>query len=229
MKATYKNNQGLRLIRWSETLTPARLTRLKSLAPTLACLALVVLMSLSLTWQALQLLRDLRSPVSAPTLLESRQGSSSAGQVPVHELFGAAPVANIPTPETNLQLTLEASFVHPDSRRSAAIIRDQNNKAQRYVIDQEIASGVTLLEVHADHVVLGRGLARESLYYPTKRPSGISSYQSASVYEQADVTPDLEQLQDENYQLLRERMESLRQEMSAAGITETSTETESSP
>ncbi|MCJ8168781.1 type II secretion system protein N [Atopomonas sediminilitoris] len=211
-------------------MTSDHLARLKQHAPTLVAITLVVLLSLSLTWQAIALMKTLRAPVSAPQLSSASHDNDQPASVELSELFGDAPVIASSAPETNLQLTLEASFVHPDSSRSAAIIRDQQRKAQRYVIDSEISAGVRLLEVHPDHVVLGRGAARESLYYPASRlRSSADAMPAGSVYEQAEVVNDLEQLQDENYQLLRERMESLRQEMSAAGISSDNSPSETEP
>ncbi len=185
-------------------------------APTLAGLVLVTAMSVSLAWQSADWLRLLRVPVVA--------SSNSANELPltaqntnIGQLFGTSSIASdAPAPSTNLRLTLLGSFVHADPQRSSAIIRSEGSPAQRYSIDSEISSGVSLHSVAADRVELMRNGRRESLSFPHVS-STASSQQSSSQQSMADPLDQLSELESADLSQLRERMDALRQQMQDSG------------
>jgi general secretion pathway protein C len=185
-------------------------------APTLAGLVLVTAMSVSLAWQSADWLRLLRVPMVA--------SSNSANELPltaqntnIGQLFDTSSIASdASAPSTNLRLTLLGSFVHADPRRSSAIIRSEAGPAQRYSIDSEISSGVSLHSVAADRVELMRNGRRESLSFP-HFSSTASSQQSSSQQSMADPLDQLSELESADLSQLRERMDALRQQMQDSG------------
>lgn len=179
----------------------------------------VCAMSLSLSWQTLDLVRLLRSPAPAPT-----EFSASAQQQPIvveslQGLFGT-PLqqrGDQQAPATTLQLTLLGSFVSPDSQRSTAIVLVAGGKPKRLAIGDEISDGVRLQAVHQDHVVLSRNGRDESLRFPRQRNVAPVQQQSAPDELLPPTAEQLEQLQGEDVQLLQQRMELLRQQMEGDG------------
>lgn len=185
-------------------------------ATTLAGLTVILAMSLSLAWQTTDWLRLLRTPVTSSSPVPSAPAAASADPQ-ISQLFGnGAAASTAAAPATSLRLTLLGSFVHADPKRSSAIIRSEGNAAQRFTIDSEVASGVRLHAVAADHVELLRNGHRESLSFPlSQSQDGASSYSSS-------VSPDaaleqLSEMEDDNLVQLRERMDALRQQMETAG------------
>jgi len=169
-------------------------------------------MSVSLAWQTAHWLRLLREPVTV-TGSEGSRPHSRALDPQLGQLFGASQAGgDAPAPATSLRLTLLGSFVHADPARSSAIIRSEGSSARRYLIDEEISSGVRLQAVAADHVQLLRNGRRESLSFP----QASSDSHFAATYAQ-DNLQQLRDLEDDNMTQLRERMEALRQQMQASG------------
>lgn len=179
----------------------------------------VCAMSLSLSWQTLDLVHLLRSPAPAPA-----ESSASAQRHPIameslQGLFGT-PLqhrGDQQAPATTMQLTLLGSFVSPDSQRSTAIVMIAGGKPKRLSIGDEISDGVRLQAVHQDHVVLSRNGRDESLRFARQRgPAAMQQYNGPE--ELPPPTADqLEQLQGEDVQLLQQRMELLRQQMDDDG------------
>ncbi|WP_442964708.1 type II secretion system protein N [Pseudomonas sp. GOM7] len=191
--------------------------RLKDRAPTLIGASLLIIMSLALAWQSADLLRLVRGPLPTASSA-SNSAPTPTTSAPIAQLFGTAqrPESG-PPPATNLQLTLLGSFVHSDPQRSSALIQRQGQPAQLYRLGSEVDNGVRLDAVYADHVELLRNGRRESLGFP--RPSS-SSY---SVPAMPDATTDstldqLEQLQQDNSEELRQRMQALREQMEAGAV-----------
>jgi general secretion pathway protein C len=186
--------------------------RLRQHAPALLAIALILAMSVSLAWQTAHWLRLLREPVTV-TRSEGNRPHSRALDPQLGQLFGASQANEAaPAPATSLRLTLLGSFVHADPARSSAIIRSEGSSARRYLIDEEISSGVRLHAVAADHVQLLRNGRRESLSFP--HASKDASF--AATHAQ-DNLQQLRDLEDDNMTQLRERMEALRQQMQASG------------
>ncbi|MVW77274.1 type II secretion system protein N [Pseudomonas xionganensis] len=198
--------------------------RLRQHAPTLLGFALILAMSISLAWQTADWLRLLREPVTV-TSSEGSRPHSRALDPQLGQLFGASQASgDAPAPATSLRLTLLGSFVHADPHRSSAIIRSEGSSARRYLIDEEISSGVRLHAVAADHVQLLRNGRRESLSFP--QAAGDSRF---SAPEQQDNLEQLRALEDDNMTQLRERMEALREQMQVSGALPNDNEPEAQP
>lgn len=180
-------------------------------AITLAGLALVTAMSVSLAWQSANWLRLLRAPLAAHN--SSADTAAVTTQSPeISQLFGGSAARNGPAPSTTLNLTLLGSFVHADPKRSSAIIRSEGSPAQRYSVDSEISSGVRLHSVAANRVELIRNGRRENLAFALNSlPAGTLKYSAP----QAAVDPveQLSEMQADDLSQLRERMDALRQQM----------------
>lgn len=184
-------------------------------AITLAAIAVVLAMSISLAWQSAEWLRLLRTPPATSELNPSAP-NAPASHPQLGQLFGHSQPDNADAPATNLRLTLLGSFVHADPKRSSAIIRSEGSPAQRYSVDSEISSGVRLHAVSADRVELLRNGRRESLSFPLSQPQD-----SANSYSRSDSAEDsleqLSEMENDNLAQLRERMDALRQQMEASG------------
>lgn len=190
------------------------------------CLLMVAGMSLSLSWQIVDLRRLLHSPAPVTDSPPSTNPNRPLAVEPLQGLFGTPVQHNSdqPAPPTNLQLTLLGSFVNPDSKRSTAIILVAGGKPRRLAVGDEINSGVRLQAVHQDHVVLSRNGREESLHFPRLRTATATatpySQQYDPQYDPAEPTAEqLEQLQSEDVLQLQERMEVLRQQMEGDGTT----------
>lgn len=181
-------------------------------APSLLAVLIIVLMSASLAWQSLGWQRLLQAP--AATLSSQSQPTTSPEPVSLLPLFGsAAALESAAAPNTNLRLTLLGSFVHADPARSSAIIALEGSKAKRYLIGSQLSDGVQLHAVYRDRVELKRNGRLETLAF--KLRAKLASSQS-----QLEPTPDnnleqLQQLEEESGNQLRERMQALQQQMQA--------------
>lgn len=190
------------------------------------CLLVVAGMSLSLSWQIVDLRRLLHSPAPVSDSAPATNQNRPLAVEPLQGLFGTPVQQNgdQPAPPTNLQLTLLGSFVNPDSKRSTAIILVAGGKPRRLTVGDEINSGVRLHAVHQDHVVLSRNGREESLHFPRLRTATTTaatySEQYDPQYDPAEPTAEqLEHLQSEDVQQLQQRMEVLRQQMEGDGTT----------
>lgn len=72
---------------------------------------------------------------------------------------------------TSLDLTLYGLRMNEASGGGSAIIAGSDGVQRSYSVGEEVASGVTLVEVHFDHVVLERGGLRESLFIDQSVPA----------------------------------------------------------
>ncbi len=193
--------------------------------PTLAAVAVILAMSISLAWQTADWLRLVRTPVTVAAAPAAAQSAPEASQG-LERLFGSAALSNdAPAPATHLRMTLLGSFVHSDPERSSAIIRSENGETQRYLVGSEIAGGVRLDRVYAGHVELLRNGRRESLAFAQAKhaASGSGADEGASALQQYEA------LESGNLEELRERMEALRQQMEVSGTYAPDTESTEQP
>ncbi|AYC33518.1 general secretion pathway protein GspN [Pseudomonas cavernae] len=192
-------------------------------APTVVGAALILAMSISLAWQTADWIRLLRAPVQV-----SSNAPQTALTPPALErlapLFGPSPTSDTSAtpPATNLRLTLLGSFVNADPKRSSAIIQRDGSKPQRYNVGIEVDQGVRLHAVYRDRVELERNGRLETLPFPTRtlsgsNPSAVVPAPAPAPAPAEDSADQLSELQDEDLQQLRERMNALRQQMEAAG------------
>jgi len=116
----------------------------------------------------------------------ARVGAKSPFPAAPVELTQAAPVIE-EVVETTLDLTLTG--VWTGSPGGSAVIRTPDGKQARFEIGDEIVSGVTLNEIHADRIIISRAGLREVLRFETK----LSGQRAASAPRQRQ-TSDLRQI-----------------------------------
>lgn len=180
-------------------------------APSLLAVLIIVLMSASLAWQSLGWRRLLQAPATAAS--SQNQPTTGPAQVSLLPLFGsAAPLESAAAPNTNLRLTLMGSFVHADPARSSAIIALEGSKAKRYLIGSQLSEGVVLHAVYRDRVELKRNGRLETLGFKL-RPQQASQSQAEPATD--NNLEQLQQLEEETGNQLRERMQALQQQMQA--------------
>ena len=104
---------------------------------------------------------------SAPV---TRQADPRQGirQVADAHLFGEMKIAAVPqqtkAPETKLNLVLRGVIAADPMKLSHAIIaRGNKGKEEVYAVGEKMPGGITIEEVHADHVILNRGGRLETL------------------------------------------------------------------
>ncbi len=132
----------------------------------LAALALWLLVRL--VWALVPRADDTLGPgpmraADAPT------GAASAPSIARWHLFGDTPLRpgmGAGAPATTLSLILRGTFAGADPETGIAVISDAGMGERAYRTGEDVQPGVRLGEVHADHVVLLRDGARETLTLP---------------------------------------------------------------
>ena len=129
-------------------------------------------------------------------------------------LFGSAPLADSGVaPNTNLRLTLLGSFVDTAGKGSSAIIQLEGGPAKRYVVGQELSSGVLLHAVYRDRVELKRNGRLETLAFSNRKTSAASGLVSPT--PDSETAAQLQALSDEDTLQLQQRMQALRDQLQA--------------
>lgn len=110
----------------------------------------------------------------APSIAPAHQQSAATDLEAILQahLFGKPPsaaeqaAASKPTVETRLPLSLLGVFVAEEADDSAAIIAEKGKVGRLYGVGEAVPGNVTLSAVNADHVILLRAGARETLNFP---------------------------------------------------------------
>ena len=109
----------------------------------------------------------------APAAPQRRQQSAPADLEAIFQanLFGKAPAedepaASKPAVETRLPLNLLGVFVAEEAQGSAAVIAEKGKAGRLYGVGESVPGNATLSAVQADHVVLRRSGAFETLRFP---------------------------------------------------------------
>lgn len=101
-------------------------------------------------------------------------GDAPAISISKWHLFGNAPqqlAARRNAPATTLSLSLRGTLADADPRRGIAVIADAQGAERAWRVGEEISSGVTLDEVHADRVVLLHDGVKEVLALVRDEPA----------------------------------------------------------
>ncbi len=114
----------------------------------------------------------------------------SVADIVARNLFGKANVdgaapAVYDAPETRLRLTLEGVFQAEISEESAAIIAEQGKPGELFLVGGKMPGNATLTEVHADRIVLRRGVVFETLRF-SDEPSMLT----ANNHDEMSPPPD---------------------------------------
>jgi general secretion pathway protein C len=144
----------------------ARLSRLTALAVCAIAAAVCLWLLVRLAWLLVPATDEV---VTAP----SKTATSTlppVQSVAKWHLFGnpqggiAAQAAHAPT--TTLKLVLRGTLALADARQGIAMIEDEHGGERAYKVGEEVSEGAKLAEVYADHVVLSREGASETLNLP---------------------------------------------------------------
>lgn len=158
--------------------------------------ALAVTLVLLIAWHSAQLLWSLlpgqpqfdwsqRPAATARTTNPGIATGVNFRAIAAAHLFGIAG-ADAPSqqavsaPDTSLNLKLSGTIAADDESIAHAIIIGGDKKANVYFIDDSLPGGATLHEVHADRVILKRGVTFETLRLPKKSLSLGLTRQSSS-------------------------------------------------
>ncbi len=152
-----------------------------------------------IAWQLSQLIWHISSPDNPVVLsnkkmeqwmLAGAEPSSIDRRFIASNLFTNKPVVRpkpkpVVAPKTALNMVLKAVFVSTDDRPSGAIIAVHGQRTEYFSVGASLKSGITLVEVLADYVVIERGGERESLFFPKQdtiaRSSLVQNNRSAAV------------------------------------------------
>jgi general secretion pathway protein C len=169
---------------------------------TAAALALAVIMLVSTAWQAWGVWQQ--ESAEGDVIAAVGAGSSSAqGPVPQIALFSLQLFGNTQAsdlgaqqstdnlPETNLQLTLRGVLAATDDFAGSALIEDDRNNTNAYLVGDTLPGNATLRSVHPARIIIGRSGKLENLYFPAiNNRSGFSAVaDEMQNLEPADVPP----------------------------------------
>lgn len=144
---------GSERVRWSER----------------AAIGVCVVLALLLVWLLARLLWLLvpgEDPASTVVPRTATTDAPAAVAISRWHLFGDSPQrpgANRAAPATTLALSLRGTLADTDPRAGIAVIADEHGSERAWRVGDEVAAGVRLDEVHADHVVLLHEGAQEVL------------------------------------------------------------------
>jgi len=134
-----------------------------------AAIGVCVVLALLLVWLLARLLWLLVPGEDAASTVVPRTATidaPSAVAISRWHLFGDSPQrpgANRAAPATTLALSLRGTLADTDPRAGIAVIADEHGSERAWRVGDEVAAGVRLDEVHADHVVLLHEGAQEVL------------------------------------------------------------------
>jgi len=153
-----------------------RLAAVASLLLIVACAWLLV----EITWMFLPQGEDVSMPIQqqAQPLIKQQNQQQSFNKLTSANVFGVSEKTIVQkqtkAPETKLNLTLKGVLAATPMKMASAIIaQGKNGKEDIYGIGDKIPGGVTIKEIHPDHVMLERNGRLETL--KLQKISGIGN------------------------------------------------------
>lgn len=162
---------------------------LAAAAPTIACVALAVLIAgqlASLVWRALGT-GDSGGEADVPDLAPPPQALDLTALVNAH-LFGVAADDSDPStaPATTANLTLAGTLAGREPEKGWAIIGASGTSARVYATGTSLPGGAKLFAVYTDRVILDRNGSRESLLLPRLSGAAATGYAPRVASEAGD-------------------------------------------
>lgn len=149
-------------------------------------IGLLVLLSYSAavtTWEVVSLLRGPDEAVVTTAVTPAKSSSQISRQPPAAgSLFGTAgreEASGTSAPDTNLNLSLTGVIAADDPAIALAFIRVAGGQEKSYAINEQVAGGAVVKEIHHDRVILSRNGRFETLRMPQKF-SGITMEEETS-------------------------------------------------
>ncbi len=172
--------------------------RFRALAPRIAEWVLIAVIAVLLARAAVAFFAPLPVPagdrLAALPATKSQSGTVEGRNPFPAAVINAAPVdAGPDLAETALDLTLTG--VWPDGDQSSAIIQRPDGKQERFAVGAEIVSGVRLVAVYPDQVVIEQNGVREALRFESKITAPRSAPPSAPSLTQSPAPAPAESAQ----------------------------------
>jgi general secretion pathway protein C len=217
------------------------MSALSARLPLITASLLTVAMVGTLAWQGYRFWEQEQTQQNRPTAQPAADSARPARQQPQVslanvEMFGrAAPEAMTADqdtenlPETNLRLFLRGVLAGTEDQPGSALIEDDRNRTEVYIIGEELPGNAKLRAVHANRIIIERGGKLENLYFPETddsrgvelaaidndtQPDPIQARQErsspATGQSRAPSTP---QATDERREQIRQRLEELRERL----------------
>jgi general secretion pathway protein C len=166
--------------------------------PTAVSVVLVIACAHVLSQITWALLADDEQPVApaitTPKIAQKANNQQTFRQLTGANLFGIAGQTKTTkaakAPETRLNLVLKGVFAAvPMKTASAIIAKGKNGKEEIYGIGDKLPGGVTIKEIHPEHVVLERKGQLETLYMPKNNSIGKLTRSAATSKNTQAPTP----------------------------------------
>ncbi|WP_328184726.1 type II secretion system protein N [Marinobacter sp. OP 3.4] len=177
-----------------------------------------------------------QDPSTAQTAAEVTRPARQQPQVQLQnvEMFGQAAAEGATAdqdtedlPETNLRLFLRGVLAGTEEQPGSALIEDDRNRTEVYIIGDELPGNATLRSVHANRIIIERGGKLENLYFPeTDDSRGVelaaidngvqpdpAQGNGASPATSQSRAPSTPEATDERRRQIRQRLEELRQRL----------------
>ncbi len=154
------------------------MSALNARLPVLLALVTVLSMVAALGWQGYSLWQQTQADgqqAAQSTVGQTTPGQTQAPAISLAEveLFGtasaevAAQVTNTENlPETNLRLYLRGVLAAEGEFPGSALIEDDTNATDSYLVGDELPGNATLRSVHTNRVIIERSGKLENLYFP---------------------------------------------------------------
>jgi general secretion pathway protein C len=95
-------------------------------------------------------------------------------------IFGSAPRAQDVAAPTGIAVRLLGVAAASAGRQGSAVLQLEGNRILAVNEGEDLAPGIRLAEVHADHVILMRSGTREKLAWPQKRAAPTPGTRTAT-------------------------------------------------
>ncbi|SFR43966.1 general secretion pathway protein C [Marinobacter daqiaonensis] len=204
--------------------------------PLITASLLTVAMVGTVGWQGYRFWEQEQARQSQPASQPSKVVRSPAERAPEVDLanidmFGRADAeamaANQNTedlPETNLRLFLRGVLAGTEDQPGTALVEDDRNRTEVYMIGDELPGNAELRSVHANRIVIERGGKLENLYFPEtddSRGLELAAVDNGDSQQQPSRAPQQSQSRsmgtpqatDERRQQIRQRLEELRERL----------------
>lgn len=214
------------------------MSALSARLPLITASLLTVAMVGTLGWQGYRFWEQEQTQQNQATAQPAEASSRPARQQPEVplanvEMFGQADSEEMTAdqdtedlPETNLRLFLRGVLAGTEEQPGSALIEDDRNRTEVYIIGDELPGNAKLRSVHANRIIIERGGKLENLYFPetddsrgvelaaidnNTQPEPVQTEQGGnSSQTRAPSTP---QATDERREQIRQRLEELRERL----------------
>ena len=212
------------------------MSALNARLPMITALLLAVAMVAALAWQGYRFYQHEQALRTQPVVQSAAPATPQRERLQVSlasiEMFGRADPETLADgqnmedlPETNLRLFLRGVLAGTDEQPGSALIEDDRNRTEVYIIGNELPGNARLRSVHSNRIIIERGGKLENLYFPETDDSrgmelaAIDNSTPATGGETGGgeagqsrgmATP---QATDERRQQIRQRLEELRQRL----------------